>query len=130
MTKLKNKNYMFFLYLFVSVLSSCIDLAFFSIFEHVFHFSILIATILARVISSLFNYWMNRDKVFKSKEGKGKTFISYYTLVIIQMFVSGLIVTCLHQIIRIDPVFIKVPVELVIFLVNYLIQKYIIFKSK
>ena len=86
------------------------------------------ATIIARIISSFINYLLNRDKVFKSVENKFKTAIKYYILVIVQMFVSAFLVDNLFKLIKIDATFIKIPVELVLFVCNYLIQKILIFK--
>ena len=59
-----------------------------------------------------------------------KTIFKYYTLVIIQMLVSAFGVNKLYKIININPVFIKIPVEFVIFMVNYFIQKFLIFKKQ
>jgi len=91
---------------------------------------IIIATIIARVISSFINYLLNKNRVFKSEEKNSRTVIKYYLLVIIQMFISALLVKILYNRININPTIIKVPVDLFIFVCNYLIQKKFIFKKK
>jgi len=58
------------------------------------------------------------------------TLIKYYTLVVIQMFVSATVVSTLYNAFSIYEVFIKIPVEVVLFLINYFVQKKFIFNDK
>ena len=120
----------FIKYLFVAGLSFVIDITIFTIFNYILKFDkkIIIATIIARVISSFINYLLNNGVVFKSDEKKLKTIIKYYILVVIQMFISALLVDNLYKLININATFIKIPVELFLFICNYLIQKIFIFK--
>lgn len=124
------KYEMFIKYIVVAGISFLIDIVLFTIFNKIFNFSfkIILATVLARIVSSFVNYLLNRDKVFKSDENKFKTAVKYYILVVIQMFVSAFLVDNLYNLIKIDATFIKVPVELFLFICNYLIQKLFIFK--
>ena len=128
--ELLKKYETFIKYVFVAGISFVIDICLFTLFNNILKFDtkIVIATILARIISSFINYLLNRDKVFKSDENKIKTAIKYYMLVVIQMFISALLVDNLYKIIKIDATFIKIPVELILFVCNYLIQKVLIFK--
>lgn len=120
----------FIKYIIVAGLSFLIDIVLFTIFNNIFSFNkqIIIATILARIVSSFINYLLNRDKVFKSNENKFKTIIKYYILVVIQMCVSAFVVDNLYEILNINATLIKVPVEFILFICNYLIQKLLIFK--
>lgn len=120
----------FIKYIIVAGLSFLIDIVLFTIFNNIFSFNkqIIIATILARIVSSFINYLLNRDKVFKSNESKFKTIIKYYILVVIQMCVSAFVVDNLYEILNINATLIKVPVEFILFICNYLIQKLLIFK--
>lgn len=120
----------FIKYIFVAGISFVIDIILFTIFNSLLNFKerILIATILARVISSFINYLLNREKVFKSSEGKVKTAVKYYLLVVIQMFVSAFLVDTLYNLLKINATLIKAPVEFFLFICNYLIQKILIFK--
>lgn len=83
------------------------------------------ATIFARIISSLFNYLMNYKVVFKKKNNK--SFLCYYLLVIFQMFMSGLITNYFYTIIDNHVILIKIIIDSLIFIVNFLVQKYYIF---
>jgi len=129
--ELLKKYEMFIKYIVVAGISFLIDIVLFTIFNKVFNFSfkIILATVLARIVSSFVNYLLNREKVFKSDENKLETAIKYFILVIIQMFVSAILVDNLYDLIKIDATFIKVPVELFLFICNYLIQKLFIFKK-
>ena len=145
MEKIKSlikNNFTFIKYMFSAGFSFLIDVSLFSIFIFLFKGHIgafeLIATISARIISSVFNYLLNKNKVFSSnKKGKidRETFIKYAVLVVIQTFVSGITVTLIcknvnlpEHILKIPgETFVKVPVEIILFINNYFIQKYFIF---
>ena len=127
-------NNTFIKYIIIAIISFIIDIVLFKLFNTIFFnltYKIIIATIFARIISSLFNFIMNKDKVFKSNKNMKETIIKYYSLVVVAMLVSAFTVNALNKIFSgIDPVFIKIPVEFLIFIGNYLIQKKLIFKNK
>ncbi|WP_369715235.1 GtrA family protein [Leptotrichia sp. HSP-536] len=119
---------LFFKYIIVAILSFAIDISLFGIFR-IFKFTILNATIIARVLSSILNYTLNRNKVFKSFNKK--SLLKYYILVIIQMFVSGYSVKFLHKvIINENVIFLKIIIDLIIFVVNYYIQREWVFERR
>lgn len=118
-------------YLFSAGSSFVIDLILFTIFNFVFKslgsISIIIATILARILSSLYNYLLNSRFVFCKYDKK--SIYKYYALVIIQMIVSATSVYLLNIIFKnINDTIIKTCVDIVIFIVNYIVQKKVIFK--
>ncbi len=137
MKKLKKviNNYKTFLkYIISAGISFCVDILLFTFFynllKNITSLDIIIAaTILARIISSFINYLLNKNLVFNvyGKPIERKTVFQYYLLVIIQMFLSGFLVSSIYNLIKINATIIKVVVDIVIFVVNYLIQKYIIF---
>lgn len=130
MKKIILKYSTFLKYLLVSVISFVIDITFFSVFNHLFVNQIIKNTIFARVISSTINYLLNKKQVFKSEESNIKTIIKYFSLVIIQMLISAFLVDNIYKIFKnINPTFIKIPVEFILFICNYLIQKIFIFKK-
>lgn len=133
MFKIINKYKTFLKYISVSVLSFLIDILFFNIFNFTFKnfvSRIIISTILARIISSLFNYFCNKNKVFNNGDNYKKTILKYYLLVVIQMLVSAFLVHFIYKRLQINENFIKIPVEFLIFITNYFIQKKIIFKKE
>lgn len=139
MEKLKQivkSKFVFIKYLFSAGFSFILDLLLFTVFllflKGKVGYSELVATYMARAISSLFNYLINKNAVFKNNKGNKidkVTIIKYYLLVIIQATVSGVVVEFLSNNISINAVLIKVPVECIIFLVNYFVQKYFIFNE-
>ena len=115
-----------FKYFFSSVSSFVIDILLFTLFNYVLK-NILIATIIARIMSSLYNYLVNSRLVFKSYTKT--SIIKYYCLVIIQMFVSAFLVsTFSNLLVNLNDTIIKFFVDVFIFVVNYFIQKEVVFK--
>ncbi len=117
-----------FKYIMSSGLSFIIDISIFGLINTIFK-NIILATIIARIISSLVNYIINRNVVFKSNLSRRKTIIQYYTLVLVQMLISAFSVDFIFSIIKFNPTIIKIMVDSIIFVVNFLIQKYLIFKN-
>lgn len=83
-----------FKYIFSSLASSVIDLAIFSIVSALVYnkcedsLRILLATVVARIISSLFNFLFNRKAVFKANNNFGSAMMRYYVLCVCQLMVS------------------------------------------
>lgn len=91
---------------------------------------IYIATIGARVISSIYNYIVNRNVVFQYKKESFRTSVQYFILCIAVMFVSGFCVNGLYQVFGRFELFIKCVVDGVLFCCNYFIQQKIIFRKR
>ncbi len=119
-------------FLFSAGSSFALDLVLFAIFQPFFSTleltkPILLATISARVISSLYNYWLNSRFVFRNHTRWSMA--QYYLLAIVQMLISAFLVNWLATAFpHVLPVFIKAPIEIAIFIANYLIQRLIIFR--
>ncbi len=84
---------------------------------------------LARVASSLFNYTVNRAAVFGGRGGKA-SIVRYYALVIVQMAVGALLVDVLSQGVHISASWIKIPVDIVLFFISYIIQRDFVFANR
>ena len=109
--------------LFFNILSSV------SNFPFVMH-KIVLSTIGARIISSLYNYFLNRRIVFEQNNSK-KFIIKYYILVILQMGISSLSVALLSEIFSSNIiVLLKIIVDILIFIVNYYVQREWVFNDK
>lgn len=133
--KILNKYKTIITYLVSSLLSFGVDLLAFSIvlyfLKNRFSESILISSYIARTISSIFNYVVNKKLVFKNTVKKNfKAFIEYFILVIINITISGTLVTKVYKHIHWNATIIKALVDGLIFIVNYFLQKYVIFKQK
>lgn len=125
----------FIKYIFSALSSFVIDILLFTLLykylQTIFgNEAILISTIIARIISSLYNYLLNAKVVFNKLANK-ITLIKYYILVVIQMCVSAIMVYLFKNILDfMDVTIIKVIVDVIIFLVNFYIQREWVFKNK
>lgn len=134
MKKLLNKYKTVFTYLLSSGLSFVVDILAFSIILYFikdrFVNAILLSSYAARAISSVVNYFVNKKYVFKNEKKRNyKAFIEYFLLVIINITISGLLVTKVYNYIHLNATFIKVIIDSIIFVINYFLQKLVIFKK-
>ena len=89
---------------------------------------ILAATILARVVSSIYNYIVNSNLIFKDMSIK--SLIKYYTLVIIEMFFSGCFVTYLYSLLSVNIIIIKIIVDTILWSINLVLQREFVFNNE
>ncbi len=124
--------YRLFAKYFLSSFSSFIvDIILFCIFFDILGIKskILAATILARIVSSIYNYIINSKLVFKNVSLS--SLIKYYVLAIIQMFMSGCFVTYLSFLLKGFPVVaIKIIVDTLLWVINLVILREFVFKGK
>lgn len=92
------------------------------------NYEILAATILARVVSSIYNYIINSNLVFQNM--CISSLIKYYILAIIQMLISGCFVTYLAGLISFLPVILtKIVVDSILWVINLIVQREFVFKD-
>lgn len=125
----------FFFYMCSSIASFLIDIGLFQLFVTLLKWLsittgyITLATFAARILSSLFNYTVNRTIVFKNSSNKN-SLIKYYILCICQMLISAGVVTGLYQVFQIPEVLIKIVVDTILFCISYQIQQRWVFRKK
>ena len=121
---------LFFKYILAATSSFLLDIILFTIFYKMLNSkdSAFIATVMARVLSSMYNFIINSKLVFKHMNKL--SFIKYVLLVIVQMFVSAFSVNYLSKIVDINVVIIKLIIDIIIFMVNFIVQRELIFKDK
>lgn len=126
-------------YLFSSVAAAIVDETAFYLFKK-FAFLAFIpvpltftAAFLARVISSLFNYWLNATKVFKDRVSM-RTLARYYILAVVQIALSAVLVYGLEKLLHIQaPILsalVKTIVDTLLFFVSFRVQHKWVFNSK
>ena len=126
----------FLKYVLSSLSSFVIDVAFFSFFVLLFKaifplYYIAVTTVLARIISSAFNYFINKNTVFKNKNGNPFALPKYYSLAIVQMICSALGVTLLHSVVpMVNETLVKMVVDTLLFLLSFKIQRDWVFSGK
>lgn len=87
---------------------------------------VIVATVLARIVSSLFNYYVNRRVVFQSKAKR--SMLKYFGLVGVQMVMSAILVYVMFLLLQDGEVILKVVVDSVLFVLSYYVQKKWVFK--
>lgn len=115
-----------------SVISFCIDYVLFLVIELIIGSSmehwlkILIATAGARIVSSLFNFTMNRKTVFESEAPLKKAMPKYYLLCVVQAALSYGMVSGLSAVLGTKDFLtsvIKILVDVILFLASFQIQR-------
>lgn len=121
---------LFMKYFIVSFSSFILDILLFSSIFGILNIEskILAATILARVVSSIYNYIVNSNLIFKDMSVK--SLLKYYTLVIIEMFFSGCFVTYLYSLLNINIIIIKIIVDTILWTINVVLQREFVFNNE
>lgn len=126
----------FFNFILSSLSSFVIDIISFTLLLNIFEGSInsfdriLIATGLARIISGIFNYKLNKNFVFKD-DNKDKTKVfKYMILWLIQLFLSAYLVEMIITRYNLNASLIKIVVDIIIFMVSFNIQNKHIFNNR
>lgn len=91
-------------------------------------YHLFFASVFARICSSIVNFILNYNFVFKCSENIRKSAMKYFTLVVIQMLLSSAGTTALSYLSH-APLIIKPLVDLALFFLSYFIQKRYIFQK-
>lgn len=130
MASIINKYKTIITYILFSTASFVVDILSFTIILMFLKDKIIISSYLARAISSIFNYIVNKKYVFKNNvKNDYKSMFFYFLLVIINITISGTLVKKIYFYIHYNATFIKIIIDSLIFIINYFLQKYIIFKN-
>lgn len=122
----------FFKYIFSSLFSFLVDIIAFTILISLLNglsFSaVTLASVLARAISSVVNYFLNHKVVFK--KGKASSAVKYFTLVVVQIMVSSFLVAIVGNALTAVPIsIVKIVVDGMLFFVSYFVQKHLVFNG-
>lgn len=94
---------------------------------------LFIATFAARAVSSICNYTMNKNAVFKSKASVGRSLVRYYILCVFQTAASYGLVFLLSSLCRAGSfleIVLKLVVDVVLFIISFQIQHRWVFKEE
>lgn len=123
----------FFKFLFSSLSSSVVDLTLFALFCYLIKekYPVAyagIATVMARILSAVYNYTLNYKIVFKSKANGVAASLRYAILAVLQMGCSaGAILMVLHVFPGGPELLFKVVIDTILFLISYKIQQKFVF---
>ena len=88
---------------------------------------IITRTVLARVVSSIYNFLINKNMVFKSKSKSGSVAVKYYVLAVIQLSISAILVNYALLFIPYSTIR-KVIIDTLLFVISFIIQREWVFK--
>lgn len=88
---------------------------------------IILRTVLARVVSSVYNFLMNKNVVFKSRDKSSSVAVKYYVLAVIQLTVSALLVNYALLFIPYSTIR-KVIIDTLLFVLSFIVQREWVFK--
>ena len=112
-----------------SIISFIIDYSFFTIFSLLISNNISVCNVLARIISATCNYTMNRKFVFNSNNDVYKSVLSYIMLAFIVIILNTLLLNLFVYKWMFNKFIAKIIVEIILFIMNYFVQRKIIFKK-
>lgn len=112
-----------------SLLSFCVDYIFYSIFAMISG-SVAFSNICARVISSVFNFSMNKKFVFKNKDRIAKTAAKYFLLAALILAANTIMLElCVKYLIH-NKYISKILIEVLLFFISWAAQKSFVFRKR
>ena len=111
-----------------SFLSFVLDILLFILFVSLFQerspeFYILYATFCARLVSSVFNFFTNKNQVFQYKERSAPALMRYYSICAAELLCSAFGVYYLHRWLRVSVVGLKIVVDLLLFIISFNVER-------
>lgn len=126
----------FLKFTFSGIFSFLIDILLFHIFvKYLFgnlnsFLSIILSTVFSRLFSSFINFILNKKFVFNSHDNDQIVIIKYYTLCIIQLLFSSLLVSLFYKLNIFSETVCKIIIDSILFLISYNIQNRFIFRKQ
>lgn len=132
MKELIKKNYFkykdFIIYFIVGCIATLIN-----VFSYYFYRMIIniyfINVILSWITSLLFAFYLNRKYVFKSKNKVIKELISFSFSRLLTLFLELIFMYILVDLFKINDMFAKLINLIIVFISNYLLSKFLVFKK-
>ena len=121
--------YVFFRYLVIAFGSFLIDLAIFVTLNYLSH-NIFISLLVARLVSSGFNFFQNKYIVYRSRDKQKihREIISYIALALLIFCGSYILLSVFHLVFGIGVIWSKVLADIILFCISFIIQRYIVFR--
>lgn len=123
-------------YLIVGGLTTCVSLLTyylltFTILNPDISTELQIATIISWIISVLFAFFTNKKYVFESKNKFNlKEMISFILSRLLTLFIEMLLMYLLVTICKYNDKIMKIVVQIIVIILNYLLSKFLVFKKK
>lgn len=127
---------LFFKYIMSSCASSVIDLGLFTLLCSLLRDRslpidyILLATVLARIVSATCNYFINLKVVFATGTSVKNSVWKYALLAMVTMLASATLVRLIYPLFGGLELLVKLPVDVLLFFINFTVQREIVYKKK
>lgn len=123
---------LFLMFVSSSLLSTGIDYGIYAGMLHFFTIRLLYASSIARLISSIFNFWLNQSVVFKQEGAKKKwrLLVRYYMLVLPLWTIDYFGLLFFVKILGVNQYIAKLIVGLIIYSASFIFQRDFVFKNK
>lgn len=92
-------------------------------------YSILLSTVISRIVSVYYNYMVNKNIIFKTQKNSKCMAVKYLLLALVQMILSAGIITIVYKAIGISEIVVKILVDTLLFFGSFYIQREWIFGS-
>lgn len=122
--------FVLFRFTIIAVLSALIDYAIFMAIYFLLVPKVFLCLMVGRLISMIFNYINVRRFAFHSEQPHSRTFPKYFILAVISFTLAYILIRGLMNSFGLDVVIAKIISELVLFIVNFLVQRDFIFRKK
>ena len=113
-----------------SLISFAVDYLLLALFFKALAFPLLLANILARVVSGTVNFSLNRKFVFKSKGNIFKAAVKYIMLAALILAGNTALLWVFAEVCNMNELAAKIIVEVIFFVISWILQKCFVFKKK
>ncbi len=119
-----------------SALCALVDIGLFAVFFWLFTSLslpgvLLLSTVAARACSSVVNFLLNKHMVFRAREKDKRHAYKYFTLVVVQMLASWLLLKLVVALFSgVEVVLLKALVDVTLFFISFVIQRLFVFARK
>lgn len=112
-----------------SIISFALDYMLFSLLFLITG-GLFLSNIMARCLSSIFNFLVNKKYVFRSQENIKTAAIKYFSLVALLLLGNSVCISLLHQGLGVNVFLSKLLTEVILFFISLSVQKFFIFTKK
>lgn len=117
-----------FKFIFSSSTAALIDFGLFWLLTQLIHPSILLPVILARLGSSLINYWVNHKIVFKRRTSHAQSLWRYYLVVSLIMMMSYGLIKLMHSYWGLPILIAKIIGDSALYLISFYLQREFVYR--
>lgn len=112
-----------------SVISTVVDYIIALVMRSFFPLSVAVPSYTARAVSSLLNFFLNKNVVFKNEKGNKFAIVKYYILVVVVAFLSVQITKLFTNVIGLPYLLGKIIADVIMFICNYKVQDKFVFRK-